>query len=125
MGAPRGWREGGTAADRTGSSEITTGRHDRGGLRSCPGIEERTARMNERTYQLLTRRASRRSVLGAAAVAPALGLAGGGGRVTAQEKPTLTMWFDSTGGPEIAQCLVDGVIEPYGGTGTAVIEATL
>ena len=69
--------------------------------------------------------ANRRQLLaGLALAAPAVALAGQGS-ASAQDKPELTMWFDTTNGPETAQCMVDGVIAPYGETGSATVEATL
>ncbi len=45
--------------------------------------------------------------------------------VAAQDAPTLTMWFDTTGGSETADCLIATAIDPYNERGGAQIEATL
>jgi ABC-type glycerol-3-phosphate transport system substrate-binding protein len=82
--------------------------------------------MSNRLPSPLDARTSRRTLLAAAAVAaPALGLAGRVGPAAAQDKPTITMWFDTTNGVETANCMVEDVIGPYGETGTAVVEPTL
>ena len=82
--------------------------------------------MSTRHPSPLDARTSRRTLLAAAAVAaPALGLAGRVGPASAQDKPTIMMWFDTTNGVETANCMVEDVIGPYGETGTAVVEPTL
>ena len=47
------------------------------------------------------------------------------GITLAQDKPEISMWFDSTNGPETAQCMIDGVITPYNESGTATVKTTL
>jgi raffinose/stachyose/melibiose transport system substrate-binding protein len=88
--------------------------------------DEETALMTDSTLQPMSSRVSRRRVLqGAAALSPALAytLASRHPMARAQDKPELTMWFDTTNGPETAQCMVDGVISTYGGD--AVVKSTL
>ncbi len=43
----------------------------------------------------------------------------------AQDKPTITMWFDTTGGAEVAECIVNSVINPFNDQGSVRVEATL
>jgi raffinose/stachyose/melibiose transport system substrate-binding protein len=82
--------------------------------------------MKNRDSQPLQRRTNRRRLLQGAAVAvPALSLATRSPWARAQDKPELTMWFDTTNGPETAQCMVDRVISVYGETGSATIKPTL
>jgi raffinose/stachyose/melibiose transport system substrate-binding protein len=80
--------------------------------------------MRESCSWLFATRASRRALLaGAAAGVPALA-----GRVSspaAQDKPEITMWLDTFNGGETARCLVDGVLAPYGATGSATVKARL
>jgi raffinose/stachyose/melibiose transport system substrate-binding protein len=56
-------------------------------------------------------------------LAPAL--AAGVGKVGAQDGPTITMWFDTTGGAETAECMIASVIDPYNEQGGTQVEATL
>lgn len=80
--------------------------------------------MKIRDFQSLNWRTDRRRLLqGAVIAAPAIALGTRGPMARAQDKPELTMWFDTTSGPETAQCLVDGVISPY--PGDATINPTL
>jgi raffinose/stachyose/melibiose transport system substrate-binding protein len=75
---------------------------------------------------LMEMRTSRRRLLASAAIAaPALSLTGVLGPALAQDKPEIQMWFDTTNGPETAQCMVDDIITPYGETGTAIVKPTL
>lgn len=64
-------------------------------------------------------------VLALALLAPMLAVWGGGAPAQAQEQPTVTMWFDTTGGAETADCVVQNVIEPYNEQGGAHVDATL
>jgi raffinose/stachyose/melibiose transport system substrate-binding protein len=68
----------------------------------------------------------RRTLLkGTAAAIPGITLASQAGITLAQDKPEISMWFDSTNGPETAQCMIDGVITPYNESGTATVKTTL
>lgn len=74
----------------------------------------------------LARRTSRRRLLqGAAVAAPvlALPLSMRSPMARAQDKTEISMWFDTTNGPETSQCMVDNVINAY--TGDATVKATL
>lgn len=69
-------------------------------------------------------RISRRRLLGgAAASVPALALASRSPMARAQDKPEIQMWFDTTNGPQTAQCMLDNVINVY--DGSATVKATL
>src|SRR3954468_14340862 len=71
-------------------------------------------------------RASRRTFLAGAATAGTTAvLAGRLGFAAAQDKPEITIWLDSFNGGETARCQVDGVLAPYGTTGTAVVVPTI
>jgi raffinose/stachyose/melibiose transport system substrate-binding protein len=48
-----------------------------------------------------------------------------GGRVSAQDAPPITVWFDTTGGSETADCIIANVIDPYNERGGAQVDATL
>ena len=68
------------------------------------------------------RRASRRDAIkGGAAMATAGALVGaklaGGSSASAQDAATITFWFDTTGGAETAQCLIDNVVAPFNDRG--------
>src|SRR4051794_34946760 len=67
----------------------------------------------------------RRLLQGAAVAAPALTLplSMRSPLARAEDKPEITMWFDTTNGPETAQCMVDGVISTY--PGDATVKSTL
>jgi raffinose/stachyose/melibiose transport system substrate-binding protein len=43
----------------------------------------------------------------------------------AQNKPEITMWFDTFGGGEVGHCMVDEVITPYDETGTSTVKSTI
>ncbi len=43
----------------------------------------------------------------------------------AQDAPTITMWFDTTGGPETAECMIANAIDPFNAQGGPQVEATL
>ena len=68
----------------------------------------------------------RRSLLKAtAATIPAVALGAQIEGITlAQDKPVIQFWFDVTGGPETADCMIKNITEPYGETGTAIVKAT-
>ena len=74
--------------------------------------------------QLFATRASRRALLAGAAGTSAA-LVGRLGSPAAQDKPEITMWLDTFNGGQTARCLVDGVLAPYGATGTADVQATI
>jgi raffinose/stachyose/melibiose transport system substrate-binding protein len=67
----------------------------------------------------------RRLLAGAALAAPALAIPLGmrSPLARAQDKPELAMWFDTTNGPDTANCMVDNVIKAY--TGDATVKPTL
>lgn len=76
------------------------------------------------------RRTSRRSAIkGGAALASAGVLAGttmsSVSRVAAQDAANITFWFDTTGGAETAQCLIDNVVTPFNDLGGTQVEATM
>ncbi len=77
----------------------------------------------------LAARGSRRAALkGGAALAATGALAGSIGapaKTAAQDAPTITFWFDTTGGPETAQCLIENVIGPYNEQGGTQVDATM
>lgn len=52
-------------------------------------------------------------------------LSGAVSSVRAQDQPTITMWFDTTGGSETADCMVANAIDPFNGQGGPQIDATL
>jgi raffinose/stachyose/melibiose transport system substrate-binding protein len=82
--------------------------------------------MNTRDSHPFAGRTTRRRLLqGAALTAPALALplAMRSPMARAQDKPEISMWFDTTNGPETAQCMVDNVINAY--PGDATVKATL
>ncbi|MEA2514442.1 MAG: raffinose/stachyose/melibiose transport system substrate-binding protein [Thermomicrobiales bacterium] len=56
---------------------------------------------------------------------PAVAGLGGASVTSAQDQPTLTMWFGTTGGSEVAECVVKSAIDPFNAQGGAQIEATL
>jgi raffinose/stachyose/melibiose transport system substrate-binding protein len=69
---------------------------------------------------------NRRTVLTGAVTAGATAILGGRVDVaTAQDKPEITIWLDSFNGGATARCQVDGVLAPYGATGTAVVVPTV
>lgn len=43
----------------------------------------------------------------------------------AQDAPTVTMWFDTTGGPEGAECMIATAVEPFNELGGVQVEATM
>ena len=78
----------------------------------------------------LASRSNRRTVLkGSAAVAAtgvaamAIGVRPSG--AAAQDAAKLSFWFDTTGGAETAQCLIDNIITPFNDKGGTQIEATM
>lgn len=78
----------------------------------------------------LAMRASRRTAIkGGVALASAGALAGpsiaGVTRASAQDDANITFWFDTTGGAETAQCLIDNLVVPFNDRGGAQVEATM
>jgi raffinose/stachyose/melibiose transport system substrate-binding protein len=45
--------------------------------------------------------------------------------VRAQDAPTITMWFNTTGGSETAECMIAKAIDPFNAQGGPQVEATL
>ena len=45
--------------------------------------------------------------------------------VRAQDAPTISMWFNSTGGAETAECLIATAIDPFNALGGVQVDATL
>jgi len=76
-------------------------------------------------------RVSRRTVLKGAVATPlalALPVLGSHGRtapVAAQDQPEITMWFDTTGGAEVAEAVIKAVVDPYNAKGGPQVKATL
>jgi raffinose/stachyose/melibiose transport system substrate-binding protein len=66
-----------------------------------------------------------RATLALLLLAPALAALGGRMGVAAQDAPTITMWFDTTGGSTAADCVNAAAIEPYNERGGTQVEATL
>src|SRR4051795_2938104 len=91
----------------------------RGGHRRRPRIDD--PKESTRMKTPLGSHISRRRLLqGVAVAAPALALplSMRSPMARAQDKPEITMWFDTTNGPETSQCMVDGVISTYSGDAT-------
>lgn len=89
-----------------------------------------TKRLNIDTVaRSLAKKANRRGLLKSGAALAAVGAVGS--RVAmpqaagAQDKTKLQFWFDTTGGAETAQCLIDNIIKPYNESGSIEIEATM
>ncbi|MDQ3513902.1 MAG: extracellular solute-binding protein, partial [Chloroflexota bacterium] len=60
------------------------------------------------------------------ALAPALGITGATRTTTAQDATEITMWFDSTGGAETADCIVATAIDTFNDANDRVtVNATL
>jgi raffinose/stachyose/melibiose transport system substrate-binding protein len=45
--------------------------------------------------------------------------------VVAQDAPTISMWFETTGGAEVAECMLATAIDPYNEQGGTQVKATL
>jgi raffinose/stachyose/melibiose transport system substrate-binding protein len=78
----------------------------------------------------LASRSSRRTLLKGSAAVAATGVAAMAIGVrpsdaAAQDAAKLSFWFDTTGGAETAQCLIDNIITPFNDKGGAQIEATM
>ena len=65
------------------------------------------------------------TLLTVALLIPAFGGLVRASSTAAQDQPELAMWFDTTGGGEVAECIVKTAIDPYNAQGGAQIEATL
>jgi raffinose/stachyose/melibiose transport system substrate-binding protein len=81
--------------------------------------------MRDRRILFNSARPSRRALLAGAAGGLSTALAGRLGFSAAQDKPEITIWLDTFNGGETARCLIDGVLAPYGATGTAAVKATV
>jgi raffinose/stachyose/melibiose transport system substrate-binding protein len=88
-----------------------------------------TSHVVDALARALAARGSRRATLkGGAAMAATGALAGKLNRpsaTVAQDAPKIAFWFDTTGGPATAQCLIDNVINPFNDQGGLQVEATL
>ncbi|MCC6704779.1 MAG: extracellular solute-binding protein [Thermomicrobiales bacterium] len=78
----------------------------------------------------MARRASRRTAIkGGAALASAGVISGAAlsssSGVAAQDGANITFWFDTTGGAETAQCLIDNIVNPFNAQGGTQVEATM
>ncbi len=65
------------------------------------------------------------AVLAVAALAPMAGLGTLAPVARAQDNAELTMWMDTTGGSETAECIVATAIEPFNALGGATVNATM
>lgn len=66
------------------------------------------------------------AVLAVAALAPMAGLGAVAPAARAQEPAELSMWFDTTGGGEVAECIEATAIQPFNASGAEVtIKATM
>ena len=71
-------------------------------------------------------RVSRRCLIGTSlALVPAVGALGRIGGAAAADGPKLTMWFDTTGGADSANCIVKNEIDVYNALGGPQVEATM
>jgi raffinose/stachyose/melibiose transport system substrate-binding protein len=65
------------------------------------------------------------ALLSVVLVIPAVAGLGRVASTFAQDQPTLQMWFNTTGGSAVAECIVKTAIDPYNAQGGPQIEATL
>lgn len=60
------------------------------------------------------------------AVVPVLGIAGSTARTSAQDTAEITMWFDTTGGAETADCMVENAVDTFNSDNDGIkLKATL